>query len=1850
MTMKLTRNTKRRILALLLMLMVINIPLYFPTNYLNSNNASTTIEDQLDFESLTLSNDVGEDPWNNASFQWRQCINITNPGGYNLTDNFISISFDYATLVAEGKMQSDLDDVRIAENGVLRKYYIVIDYPSINTATVWFETNSTAGLSEYDTYLYFGNDTVGRATNYYMSNHPAGTSWWKFEEGSGTTAIDSLGNYNGTFRGGLPTYESTDPAIGDWNLDFDGTSDYISINDKVFEDSNIIDEITVSVWFKTDFTGSSYSSNWAFVDFDRSEYFNFYIRGDDGRIGFSSAATGYSGQNDFYGQTLDLNDGEWHFACIVYDGTDKMIYRDNGVMDSIWENAMGGRAFGTGTTRYGFIGDGSEASTDNGGRNNYYYDGEMDEVRYFDYAVSPNEIKWLANYYPLTTDLLAVTERAATVTIIVKDIDGRRVPGAEVSLWENLTHILNIPDIGAFTQNSSADGTVVFNGVPFGKYNITTNYTLNSVTYKEEYVYDSRTLIDGEVEFKGLIITHTIYVNLWTIDFEVDDWDGDPLNYGYININESGQVIEKLTLDFDGKATFRWLNSSSGYNYMLYYDNADYSTYNPTLLNWSTITRKDTKTTYLIYEENTDDSSASTYSVNVDTFLSGSSYANPGDITVIDASVNLTNMDNMTQVRIWYLDDTGHRFKELKDYSGLATADTFVYHPKEEETYDVYGLRLEIDGENSTTCNGVVEVSLTYAYNQNITTQMSKLNITIIDDTETVPVEGITVRIENNETKELVAELKTDDNGEAYGQINDDLVFWYKTGWTYNFSLWIVSQQRTFRVNYSDQYFNPSNLVFLDYYNYSLNSASSLIFELDLNYQNRISEFKNGTLFADVDVLWGQNMSFSINFTTSLDGGVIWVGDDGDGSTMTCTIKSTEFGNPTLFESSMTFIGDGNYSIKINSSQFSAGDYGKSYIAVISGRKLFYNNPPNEAFIIQINSLSTGISVHNYTTLAELPSYSVSQYFNELINITVEYYDNITKNALTAEIVTYEWDYGSGSINADPINPGYYTFELDTSLATNVGLYKFKVTASLENHTKIEDFTIDLFILERPTTLNGSKSVVYFSKNIYALNSQNFTYDYVDNLTGNAIANADELSYFWQKLDENKNPIPGETGSGNLIETITHRYILNLHTELMSLGEYFVYITLEKNSYEIRTGIISLIIQERPTLINDTASFGTVFDSIDMYIAKNYTFSYKDFQTGNVLENLDNQSYSYTSTNPADSSGLGTLFYDSLNQEYILDLDTENKLNGTYTISVKLDKDNYTTQEATIVLTITYRVIDYKTYLNLVSSDPVDLQTDVYWRDNITITFHFTTEYQSEGEVLDDPDSVYLQIRDDNLIPIGNPINLLGYKTVIGEYTFSFKTSEYGLIGGNSYDLLITAGKTDYTLPDPLVIPFKVNSVPVILKVVDYTTNVELSSYRISEYWNVALNLTLQFVEQGTGAPISVAYVTFDWAYGSGQILPDISKGAGYYSFLFDTGNTTEVGAFSIDLLAVKVNFSNGIPSQNLIIEIINRPTSLNADTGVLYLSHNLYLRDAYNFTFEYIDIITSQLLANADELSFVLQKLDENGVPITGETITGDLIETVDHKYILDLNTENLEHGEYSIVITLNKRNHAFRVSIVSLTVNKRQFSTTFSIESLIEIGAGNALQFQITLTDPNNNSVPIIGANVYIIISGTRYDFTDNGDGTYSVSIPEVSDPFFMPETYIGYVNIEKVDYTTESSSITIVVKMSEIFPGIPMFYFIMIVGAIVAVVGSLVAYRMIQQARIPTFVKKVREMSKNIKGRKFISDALLYPSKEEYMVKILGDKWEMLGLSLEEILGIDAKKEMKLTEAKKIKGGAE
>ena len=1397
--MNVVKNKKLGITTILLATLVFST--YFGLVLTTMDNSSINDTEKNVEKYSPITSQIGEDAWWNVSYQWRQCINITNPGGYNLTDNWIKISFNYQTLVSSGKMQGDLEDIRIVENGNLQSYHVRKDYPSTNMATVWFQTTITEYTTEYDTYMYYGNPSVGLASSYYEENCPDGNGWWDFEEGSGTTAHDSINEYDAALLGtGATTPGYVAGKIGNYALEFNGNNEYSAIQNLNFTERNEIGQLTVSLWYKTSFSGGSYNTNWAFFDFDRSETFNFYIRADTGQISFSSSAYG-SSTDDFDSVTSGLNDGQWHFACIVYDGSDKIIYLDDGIEDNRNINAHNGLALGTGTDRYGFMGDGSEASTYDGSRNDIYYDGSIDEMRYFNYSLTPNDIKWLANYYPISTDLLSIVERSATVSVFVNDVDGRRVPNAEVSLW-NGSEILNVPGIGEFTQNTDENGYTAFTDVPFGEYNITVNYTLQSGLH-EAIVYDSRTIVNGEIEFVGLFTNVTLYTDLWTIDFEVVDVDGFPLNYGYIQVNASGEVLETLTLDALGKATFRWLNRSE-YNYTVYYDNVDYNIENPTLIDYNTISRVDTKTTYYVSEENLNNPANPTYSVNKDTFTPGSSLGNPGDLTVIDAKVEFTNMqDNMSEVSIWFMDSLGYRFEESKVYSSAVTEDSFFYHPRYEVPFDVYGLRFQVSGANTTTCNGEIEVTLTYDYHEYITVPMAKLDVKVIDNTETHPVEGVTVIVERDIGGNVI-NLKTDDTGYAYGQTNDNLQFWYKTGWTYNFSLQIVSTPYNFHINYTDVAFNPDK--FYSEYNYTLTTGSTLIFEIDLNFQQRITSFANGSLNIDSNVFWGQNMTFSVNFTYSDDAGVNWYGDDGSGTAITCTIKSIQLGYPTVYSGPLNYILNGIYSIELNSSMFSAGNTVKSYLVKISGTKEAYFNPSDENFIITINSLPTGMALYNYSSLALIPSNQLSQHYGDDVNVTLKYFDNNTGSPLIADSCSYEWDYGTGTVNPDPLNPGYYTFEIDTSLASNTGNYIIEVSANRENYTEIggtkNTFNVYLEILARPTSINGTSTLFQHSPVIYILEEYNYSYVYRDTLTGSLVGDLDLATYNWYKLDASGNPLsgPGNEGSGNLVEATGNRYVLDFDTETRDIGQYTIFVSLQKDNYEVRNAFMSLT--------------------------------------------------------------------------------------------------------------------------------------------------------------------------------------------------------------------------------------------------------------------------------------------------------------------------------------------------------IINRPINVN----------------------------------------FEATGLNENGG----------------------------------------------RINVVK----------------------GTEIDFTITLTDPTAGNALLSNVTVTLTINNVDYNLFETSPGVYTCAFSTSSfEAFFMPNTISGCtITFDKEYYEAEPENFVIVVGMDEIFPGFPMFYFLLIVIGVVAVVGSIVTYRAIQQAKIPKFVKKVRSMKKEINGRKSIPDSLLYPTKDEYTIKELGDKWEMIGLSLEDILGLETKKRKKMPEVPKNEGGVE
>jgi hypothetical protein len=207
-------------------------------------------------------------------------------------------------------------------------------------------------------------------------------SYWKFDEGEGTIAYDSIGTNYGTVYGATWATGQIGGA-----LDFDGIDDYVEIPDSDDFDFGI-GEFSISVWFKT----SVSSRDQYIIDFygpantPHIEIYTSYgklgthIMPGDKRIRYGSVA-----------------DGEWHHGAITLANGASYGYRL--YLDGV----------NVGRTSYsGFLANWETISiaTRDLGYPNKPFDGKIDEVRIYDRALSAEEIWGIYMWYP--TELLAI--------------------------------------------------------------------------------------------------------------------------------------------------------------------------------------------------------------------------------------------------------------------------------------------------------------------------------------------------------------------------------------------------------------------------------------------------------------------------------------------------------------------------------------------------------------------------------------------------------------------------------------------------------------------------------------------------------------------------------------------------------------------------------------------------------------------------------------------------------------------------------------------------------------------------------------------------------------------------------------------------------------------------------------------------------------------------------------------------------------------------------------------------------------------------------------------------------------------------------------------------------------------------------------------------------------------------------------------------------------------------------------------------------------------------------------------------------------------------------------------------
>jgi len=326
--------------------------------------------------------------------------------------------------------------------------------------------------------------------------------------------------------------------------------------------------------------------------------------------------------------------------------------------------------------------------------------------------------------------------------------------------------------------------------------------------------------------------------------------------------------------------------------------------------------------------------------------------------------------------------------------------------------------------------------------------------------------------------------------------------------------------------------------------------------------------------------------------------------------------------------------------------------------------------------------------------------------------------------------------------------------------------------------------------------------------------------------------------------------------------------------------------------------------------------------------------------------------------------------------------------------------------------------------------------------------------------------------------------------------------------------------------------------------------------------------------------------------------------------------------------------------TKDLDFIVIERLTLINGESAIAKVIEFMYIKDEYNFTFLYTDALTGARIADLTTQSYIWEKYDVNGnVTANGE---GTLIQEDDGSHVLDFDSENRTAGEYLIIVTLAKDNYEYKNAMIRFTIQIREleYSLGNNFKNFkTNVVQGKIVQIEINLTDPTRGGIPLLNASIVLIMNEIEYHFNESVNGTYILNFPTSNvKAFFESKTLTGIISITREDYFSEEFFITIVVGMEEIFPGMPMFYFLIIIFGAIAVVGSIVGYRVYKHATIPTFIKNVRQMQKEIKGKKNISESLLYQTKEIFVGEIVRDKWGSIGLSLGDILGIEIKKSKK------------
>lgn len=263
-----------------------------------------------------------------------------------------------------------------------------------------------------------GEPTLETPTAY--SDEVAGhnpLAYYQLGESSGTTAVDSAGDHDGTYTNGVDL--GADGIVSNSSAaSFDGDDDFVEIP---HSDDMLLDSGTVSIWFKAD----DVDDNNALFSKDSRNF-------DDGGHLTARVVDGeleirlQSDDESYYVRGGSVEDGEWSQVTFTFGENGMQLFVNGELVDSNdYTGGLGTTSGGSGNQEPWTLGANQHHSADQDAEHLHdFFEGELDEFAIYAHALSAEEIQSLYSTGAEDGGNLAVDSFPLDIDAALVDTDG----------------------------------------------------------------------------------------------------------------------------------------------------------------------------------------------------------------------------------------------------------------------------------------------------------------------------------------------------------------------------------------------------------------------------------------------------------------------------------------------------------------------------------------------------------------------------------------------------------------------------------------------------------------------------------------------------------------------------------------------------------------------------------------------------------------------------------------------------------------------------------------------------------------------------------------------------------------------------------------------------------------------------------------------------------------------------------------------------------------------------------------------------------------------------------------------------------------------------------------------------------------------------------------------------------------------------------------------------------------------------------------------------------------------------------------------------------------------------------